>query len=59
MEERNRGRSCYADERAEIVRRIVESYYEEGRHDRCKLWVYRNIVRRQMPVSELKEQRHK
>jgi len=39
-------------ERARIIRAIVEEHYEEGRQDRCKLWVYRNVIRKQYPMSE-------
>lgn len=30
--------------RAQQVRRLVAEHYEPGRQDRCKLWVWRNIV---------------
>lgn len=38
--------------KAEVIRAIVDQYYEPGRQDRCKLWVYRNIVARQTGISE-------
>ena len=38
--------------RAIIVKRMVDSSYEAGRHDRCKRWVYRNIVMKVYPMSE-------
>ncbi len=41
-----------AKKRAEIVRRLVADNYEAGRQDRCKSWVYRNIVRKAYPMSE-------
>ena len=39
-------------ERRRLVRSIVEQHYEPGRQDRCKLWVFRNIVARTYPMSE-------
>lgn len=44
--------SSNAKKRADIVRKIVETHYEQGRQDKCKLWVFRNIVRKEFPVSE-------
>lgn len=41
-----------AKKRAEIVKRLVAAHYEPGRHDRCKLWVFRNVVSREMPIGE-------
>ncbi|MDR3328406.1 MAG: hypothetical protein LBT04_09950 [Prevotellaceae bacterium] len=38
--------------RAKIVKDIVAAHYEEGRQDRCKLWVYRNIVNRDYPMCD-------
>ena len=40
------------EKRAELVKNLVGEYYQEGRHDRCKLWVYRHIVKEKMPISE-------
>lgn len=40
------------EERARKVRELVGQYYEPGRHDRCKLWVFRNIVDKQFGISE-------
>lgn len=37
---------------AERVKTIVREHYEPGRHDRCKLWVYRNFVKPQIGISE-------
>ena len=34
------------------VRQIVEEWYEPGRQDRCKLWVYRNKIQPLMGISE-------
>lgn len=38
--------------RAQDVRNIVAEHYEPGRQDRCKLWIYRNIVRPSFGISE-------
>lgn len=38
--------------KAQIVRSILSDYYEEGRQDRCKLWVYRNKVAPVLGISE-------
>ena len=38
--------------KAQIVRKILDTYYEPERHDRCKLWVYRHHVRHLLPMSE-------
>ena len=38
--------------KAQIVRDFVAKYYEEGRQDRCKLWVYRNKVRPLLGIGE-------
>lgn len=38
--------------RDRIVREILDEWYEPGRHDRCKRWVYRNKVLHQIPMSE-------
>ncbi|MCQ2195310.1 MAG: hypothetical protein MJZ28_10230 [Paludibacteraceae bacterium] len=37
---------------SEKVKAIVDAHYEPGRQDRCKLWVYRNIVRKELGISE-------
>jgi hypothetical protein len=34
------------------VQRMVSEHYEPGRQDRCKLWVYRNIVYPEFPISD-------
>jgi hypothetical protein len=39
-------------EKRNLVRALVAQHYEEGRHDRCKRWVYLNIVKRTYPMSE-------
>jgi hypothetical protein len=41
----------YVVERALIVKGIVDRYYESGRQDRNLSWVYRNVVRKQIPIS--------
>ena len=38
--------------KAQFVQEMLEKYYEPERLDRCKLWVYRNHVRRVIPMSE-------
>ncbi len=38
--------------KAQIVQRIVADNYEPGRQDRCRRWIYRNIVRKQLPMAE-------
>ncbi len=38
--------------KAQIVQRIVDQNYEPGRQDRCRRWIYRNIVRKQLPMAE-------
>jgi hypothetical protein len=38
--------------RAHIVQAIVAQYYEPERHDRCKRWIFRNIIVKQYPMSE-------
>lgn len=37
---------------SEMVQKILEENYEPGRHDRCKLWVYRNKVAPVLGISE-------
>lgn len=38
--------------RALHVYRIVQKYYEEGRHDRSMTWIYRNKICRYYDISE-------
>ena len=38
--------------KAKIVKQLVAENYEPGRLDRCRLWVYRTIVRKRIPMSE-------
>lgn len=37
---------------AELVKAIVKENYEPGRQDRCKSWVYRNIIKPRIGISE-------
>ena len=37
---------------AEKVKSIIKTNYEPGRQDRCKLWVYRNIIKPATGISE-------
>lgn len=39
-------------QKAQLVRSILTEYYEEGRQDRCKLWVYRNKVYPALGISQ-------
>jgi hypothetical protein len=39
-------------ERAKIVSELLNKNYQEGRHDRCKSWVYKNVVYKQIPISK-------
>lgn len=38
--------------RAKIIQDIVKEHYQPERQDRCKLWVFRNIIYKQYPMSE-------
>lgn len=38
--------------KALLVQAIIAEHYEPERQDRCKLWVYRNHVRKAIPMSE-------
>lgn len=40
------------EERARKVRELVALHYQPERQDRCKLWVYRNIIKKQFCISE-------
>ncbi len=37
--------------RAREVRELVAKHYEPGRQDRCKMWVWRTIVRPRYGIS--------
>jgi hypothetical protein len=39
-------------EKARLLQEIVKKYYEPGRQDRCKRWIYRNISSKQYPMHE-------
>ncbi|HHT23154.1 MAG TPA: hypothetical protein GXZ87_07585 [Bacteroidales bacterium] len=38
--------------KAILVQEMLDKYYEPERQDRCKLWVYRNYIRKAIPMSE-------
>ncbi|MDR2964015.1 MAG: hypothetical protein LBU90_10355 [Bacteroidales bacterium] len=38
-------------ELAHKVKALVDAHYEEGRQDRCKSAVFRNVVRKTYPMS--------
>lgn len=38
--------------RAKKVQELTAQHYEPGRHDRCKKWVYRNVIVKIYPMSE-------
>lgn len=38
--------------KAAKIQELLLKHYEPGRQDRCKLWVYRNIIYKQYPMSE-------
>jgi heat shock protein HspQ len=38
--------------RAKIVQDMVAKHYEPGRQDKCKLWVFRNVIIKIYPMSE-------
>ena len=38
--------------KAELIQKMVADNYLPERHDRCKLWVYRNHIRNTIPMSE-------
>ena len=37
--------------KAHLIAKIVEQHYEPGRQDRCKMWVYRNVIMKIYPCS--------
>jgi len=37
---------------AEKIKAIIRQNYEVGRQDRCKLWVYRNLIKPTIGISE-------
>lgn len=38
--------------RALLIRSLVEQYYEPGRQDRNRSWVFRNVIVKIYPISE-------
>lgn len=34
------------------VQQIVKDHYEQGRQDRCKLWVYRHYILKEFGISQ-------
>lgn len=40
------------EKRAEKIRELVVTHYEQGSQDRCKRWVFRNFVKKQFGISE-------
>ena len=38
--------------KAELIQKMVADNYQPERHDRCKLWVYRNYVQKTIPMTE-------
>jgi len=37
--------------KAEMVKQLMEKYFEPGRQDKCKEQIYRNIISKQMGIS--------
>jgi len=33
------------------IQEIVKHHYETGRQDRCKLWIFRNIIQKDYPMG--------
>lgn len=40
------------EKKIQLIRQLVQEHYEPGRQDRCKLWVYRTIIRPRFGISE-------
>lgn len=38
--------------KAKLIQDLTMKHYEQGRQDRCKLWVFRHIVSKSYPMSE-------
>ena len=38
--------------KARNIQLLLAEHYEPGRQDRCKLWVFRNVIAKQYPMSE-------
>ncbi|MDR2824858.1 MAG: YbdD/YjiX family protein [Prevotellaceae bacterium] len=43
---------------AELIKKILADNYQPERQDRCKVWVYRNIINPIYPMSERTFWRH-
>ena len=39
-------------DRALLISRMVEQYYEPGNQSRCRLWIFRNYIKPVYPMSE-------
>lgn len=39
-------------QRKQEIRALVDEYYEPGRQDRCKLWIYRHVIYPKYRISE-------
>lgn len=39
-------------QRIEEIKNLTKQYYEPGRHDRCKLWVWRHIIYPRYRISQ-------
>ena len=37
---------------AERVKAVIKQWYEPGRNDKCKLWVYREKIQKQFGISQ-------
>jgi len=38
--------------KAKLIQDLAAEHYEQGRQDRCYLWVYRNVILKRYPMSE-------
>lgn len=38
--------------RKQHIERLIQEYYEPGRQDRCKRWVYLHYVLKELGISE-------
>ena len=39
-------------QRIEEIKNLTKQYYEPGRHDRCKLWVWRHVIYPRYGISK-------
>lgn len=44
--------TAYTLRKALLIKKIVDDHYEPGRQDRCRMWVFRNFIIKQYPMSE-------